>query len=238
MLSLVAAAALFTAPVAASADNKSIQGRTGLPTVFDGKDNVWMDHGDVELRVQGNNLYTIQDFVVKYPGPPLEKGDQMVKLGVREDYVREVKDADNKVNKIEATGFESFGVWVDGTRIPTSMTDWELNDKKDTATRWRQFSLNFRPGETKRLRIVSVAPLGREGTRRTVEFVSKDVGGWRDKPTFLDIRVNAPTGTTSRVVHVEPNPKTETEQTLRWTYKKASPNRDVFVLLPENYQGR
>jgi hypothetical protein len=232
-----AAALLCLAPIAARADHKEFRGRTGLPTVREGEHNVWIERGTVNLEVRGDNLYTTQEFKLHYPGGKLEKGKDQIKVAVREDYFRS-KDNAGDVTTSEAKGFISFGVWLDGRRVSTTTTPWEMNDRKNTATRWRNWWVNFGPGGIHTMRIVSISPLGWEGNRRTVQFVSKDLGRWRDKPDFLEVKVSLPGAMEARLAGLEPKPDNVNRAGVRWVYRKADPNRDVFVLLPSDYATR
>jgi hypothetical protein len=233
-----AAALLCLAPVAARAEHREFRGRTGLPTVREGENNVWIERGNVNLEVRGSNLYTTQDFRLHYPGGKLEKGKDQVQVAVREDYFRSKDGGAGDVTPAEARGFISFGVWIDNHRVNTTTTSWEMNDKKDTATRWRNWWINFGPGGVHTMRVVSISPLGWEGNRRSVQFVSKDLGRWRDKPDFLEIKVSLPGAMEARLAGLEPKPDDVNSKGIRWVYRKADPNRDVFIMLPSDYAPR
>src|SRR5258706_4035330 len=56
----------------ARADHKEIQGRTGLPKVVEGKNNVSIEKGVVYMDAIGSQLQTTQEFWLHYPGPRLE----------------------------------------------------------------------------------------------------------------------------------------------------------------------
>jgi hypothetical protein len=228
-------AMLCLTPAMAWADHRIIQGRTGLPTVREGGNNVWMERGTVMLDVSGNTLAVTQNFRLQYPGPPLEKGPQTIKVAVREDFYRATDNDASKVTTDEARGFTAFAVTVDGRRIAAQTEPWQLNDKQDTATRWRTWEITFRPGQTRRMQIVSRAPLGKEGNRRYGQFVSKDLGEWRGAPGFLEIRLRAPGTLESRLAALEPDPNDVNRRAARWVYRKARPHRDIYFQLPPGY---
>ena len=79
---------------------------------------------------------------------------------------------------------------------------------------------------------VKKAPLGQKGDRKTVEFVSKDVGHWRNAPDSLVIRYIPADGNSVKTVGIDPKPKEGSDEKIEWKYEKASPNRDVYVVLP------
>src|SRR2546421_6787940 len=134
---LLCACALLSVRVSASAQHKAYVGRTGLPTVFEGKKNVWVERGNVNLVVRGSNVYTYQDFRLHYPGGKLETGPEHCQVGVREDFFRSKDSGAGDVVEADLKGFSNFDVRIDGRRTPIEMKQWEINDKKDTATRWR-----------------------------------------------------------------------------------------------------
>jgi hypothetical protein len=224
-------AALSLAPLPSLAD-ESI-GRTGLPTVVEGKNQVWFQSEVAKLEVRGNELWVTQDVKMQYPGRDLEKEPTRIKVAVREDYYR--SKADGGADENNAKGFKSFAVSVDGSRAKVDRDPWTLNHNKDTATRWRSWWIGFQPGQTRKMRIVSVAPLGWQGNRRIVEFTSKDVGKWRGSPTYLEIRFMAPGKIEATLAGLEPKPNDQTRKGIRWVYRKASPNRDIFIMLPSTY---
>lgn len=229
-------ALLCVGPLTARADISEYVGRTGLPTVIEGKNEVWMERGNVVLEVRGNELWVTQDIKMHFPGPPVERDRTRIKVAVREDYHHAGDDRD--VTPGIARGFRRFTVTVDGRKADTERDNWIINEKKDTATRWRSWWIGFQPGQVRRMRIVSVSPLGREGNHRTVEFVAKDVGHWRRSPDLLEIRFEAPGRIETRVAGIEPKPDNQTRRGARWVYRKASPNRDIFIMLPNSYSNR
>jgi hypothetical protein len=226
---------LCLTPVMARADHRMIQGRTGLPTVREGGNDVWMERGAVTLDVVGNALVVTQDFRLQYPGRSLETKPQRLQIAVREDFYRATDNDAPKVTTDEARGFTAFAVSMDGRQIATRTEPWQLNDKQDTATRWRTWHVTFRPGQTRRMRIVSRAPLGREGNRRFAQFVSKDLGEWRGAPDYLEIRLRAPGTLESRLTALEPDPNDVNRRAARWVYRKSRPHRDIYFQLPPGY---
>jgi hypothetical protein len=88
------------------------------------------------------------------------------------------------------------------------------------------------------LRIVSRAPLGRQGEKPWVSFIAKDLGHWRDVPDYLEIKLSAPGSAETRLAGLEPNPARLNSGGIRWIYRKANPDRDTFVLLSSGYYGR
>src|SRR5437899_1091866 len=112
----------------AQADHKKIQGRTGLPKVIEGKNNVSIEKGVVYMDAAGSQLQTTQEFWLHYPGPPLEKGVQHIRVAVREDYYRgrDIKPAP-PVTTFEAKGFTKFNVYMDGRKIETMAEPWKVN---------------------------------------------------------------------------------------------------------------
>ena len=216
-------------------DHKTIRGRTGLPLVRDGAGNVWMERGVVQMNVSGNTLATTQDFRLHYPGPPLEKGKQTITVALREDFFRSTDNDAPKVTIDEAKGFTSFAVTVDGQSISARTTAWKLNDKADTATRWREWEITFRPDQVRKMRIVTRAPLGDEGNRKYVEFRSKDVADWRDAPTYLELRFSAPGKAESQLAALEPRPNNVNVNAVQWVLRNARPRRDIYLQMPLGY---
>jgi hypothetical protein len=233
-----AAASVLFLPIAARADHKKYEGRTGLPTVRESKGNVWIERGDVTLNVQGTNLVTTQTFHLHYPSGKLEKGMDRIQVAVREDFFRSKDDGAGDVSTSEARGFSRFSASVDGRRQSVTMEPWQINDKKDTATRWRSWWVTFTPGNVHTMTIASTAPLGWYGGHRTVEFVAKDLGGWRDLPDQLEIRLKTPGSTEARLAGLEPKPDDQNRRAVRWVYKKVQPKRDIFIMLPPDYPSR
>jgi len=238
LLTICAAAILSITPLCVLADHKEYQGRTGLPTVLEGKDKVWMEKGLAALEVRGNDLWVTQDVKMRYPGPDVEKNGTRIKVAVREDYYRSKDGGAGDVSPAEAKGFRSFNVTIDGRKAASSAEPWTINDKNDTATRWRTVWVDFRPGQVRQMRIVSAAPIGRDGNHRIVEFRSKDVGHWRESPDYLEIRFKAPGSTEAVLAGLEPKPNDQNRRAVRWVYRKASPNRDIFIMLPDSYPAR
>lgn len=234
-LAVSALVVLCLTPAMARAEKKTIRGRTGLPLVRAGGGNVWMEHGNVNISVSGNTTTVTQDFRLSYPGPPLETGPQKITVEVREDYFRSIDNDAPKVSKGEAKGFSSFAVTVDGRQVNARTGAWMLNDKEDTATRWRSWDINFRPKQVHRMRIVTRAPLGQQENRKYIEFRSKDVADWREAPALLEIRFRAPGKLESRLGGVEPKPNDVNPRAIRWVYRKSRPRRDIFVQLPPGY---
>lgn len=232
MLFVGAATLLCMAPFGAKADHKMYQGRTGLPSVKAGNGNVWVERANVNLEVRGSNLVTTQEFRLHYPGGKLEKGMDQIQVGVREDYFRATDNNAGDVTESEAKGFNSFDVSMDGRKLRTTVEPWRINDKKDTATRWRNWWITFSPGKVHTMRVVSSAPLGWEEGKRTVEFVSKDLGHWRDLPDVLEIRFMAPGRTEARVAGLEPKPDNINRNAVRWIYRKMQPKRNIYIQLP------
>lgn len=233
-----AAVSLLFLPLAACADHNEYQGRTGLPTVLDSQGNVWLERGNVNLDVRGTNLRVTQSFRLHYPGGKLEQGRDRIQVAVREDYFRSKDNGAGDISRADARGFSSFNVRVDGQPVAVSMKPWELNDKKDTATRWRTFWIRFTPGNVHTLTIASTAPLGWKGGHRTVEFVTKDLGGWRDLPDYLEVKLNTPGQSEARLAGLEPKPDSQSRNGIRWVYRKMQPKRDIFVMLPPDFPSR
>ncbi|MCC6730302.1 MAG: hypothetical protein IT208_13275 [Chthonomonadales bacterium] len=228
---MAAGALLCTAPAMAQDVSHMVRGRTGLPTVREGEGRIWMERGVVNMNVRDDQIRTVQTFRLQYPGPPLEHDPLRAKIAVREDFFRK-GEGKGDVTLGQARGFSSFAVWIDGQRVPSEKTSWELNDARDTATRWRNFRLDFRPGQRHYLRIVSVAPVGWQGAHPVIDFVSKDLGHWRGVPDYLELKVSAPGTMEARVDGIEPKPTNVSAGGIRWVYRKAVPDRDVFVMLP------
>src|SRR5258708_9038073 len=220
----------------ARADHKEIQGRTGLPKVIEGKNNVSIEKGVVYMDAVAGELMITQEFWLHYPGPPLERGVQPIRVAVREDYYRgrDIKPAP-PVTTFEAKGFTKFNVYMDGRKIETMAEPWKVNSKRDTASRLRTWDVTFMPGETRRMKIVSRAPLGDEVDRKYAEFVSKDVGNWRGKPDYIEIRFHAPGKTDAKGAGLEPRPKDIKQPAIRRGYTKGAPNPDRHVHAPHEY---
>lgn len=223
--------AALLVPLAAQADHAVIQGRTGFPSVRDGKDKVWMERGAAQWAVQGRDLVTTQEFRLRYPGGKLEKKPVELTVTVREDYYRSRENGAPEVTLAEAKGFTSFGASLDGRRLTSDTEEWRLNEKKDTATRYRVLHVRFQPNQVRRLHIVSRAPLGREDNRAYAQFVTKDVGGWRTVPDALDVRFTAPRSVLAGLGGVEPAPDDRNGRSLHWKYRKVMPKRDLLVRL-------
>ena len=226
-----AAALLSIMAAGARADHAMVQGRTGLPTVRDGQEKIWIENGTVEIQPNDKDLTVTQTLDLRYPGAPLENNALVAKIAVREDYYRAIDKDTPTVKEVEAKGFADFDVTVDGEKVVSTTEPWKINDKKDTATRWRVWTVNFEPGQLRHVKITSRAPLGEKGDRKVVEFVSKDVGHWRQAPDNLVIRY-IPADGGVKTVGVEPKPKEGDSQKIEWKYEKASPNRDVYIVLP------
>lgn len=235
---LGACALLSLAAAGARADHAMVQGRTGLPTVRDGQEKIWIENGTVELQPVDGDLLVTQNLDLRYPGAPLENKPLVAKIAVREDYYRAIDKDTPTVKEVEAKGFDDFKVTVDGEQASSTTEAWKINDKKDTATRWRVWVVNFEPGQLRHVKITSRAPLGEKGDRKVVEFVSKDVGHWRQAPDNLVIRYIPADGSGVRTVGVEPKPKDGDNQKIEWKYEKASPNRDVYIVLPPSYSSK
>ena len=234
-----AAAILMLACCSALADHKEIRGRTGLPRVLDGKNKVTIERGVIHLDTVGQQLAVTQEFWLHYAGPPAETGMDHITVALREDYFRGRDIVGSpEVTVVEARGFTSFSVYMDGHSLQAMSNPWTVNQKKDTATRWRTWEITFKPGETRRMKIITHAPLGEEVDRKFVQFVTKDVGNWRGRPDYLEIRFSAPGDTEARVAGLEPRPKDINSRAVRWVYRKASPNRDVYIQLPPEFSRR
>ena len=232
----IVSAVFALAAVPALADHAWFQGRTGLPTVRDAKNDVWMERGLVHLRVVGNTLEVTQDFRLRMPGPGLEKAGKAATIAFREDYYRGHHEGATPMTRQLAQGFTRWRAWIDGSRANPMITEWEMNDKKDTATRWRNLRLHFYPGQMRTVKVVSVSPLGKDVNHRTIEFVSKDLGHWRGNPDYLEIRVTMPGVTEAFLTTLEPKAESVGRNGIRWVYRKADPNRDVMIKLPEDWR--
>ena len=237
LLAGAAASTLFL-PLSARAEHKMYEGRTGLPTVRESKGNVWLERGDVILNVRGTNLLTTQTFRLHYPSGKLEKGMDRIQVAVREDFFRSKDNGAGDVNVSDARGFTNFSASVDGRSQSVTSEPWQINEKKDTATRWRSWWVTFTPGKVHTMTVTSTAPLGWDGGHRTVEFVTKDLGGWRDLPDQLEIRLKTPGSTEAHLAGLEPKPNDQNLRAVRWVYKKVQPKRDIFIMLPPDYPSR
>jgi hypothetical protein len=71
-LILLGGAALILAPLSARADHAWFHGRTGLPTVREAQEKIWMERGLVHLKVIGNSLEVTQDLLSKRAPEPRE----------------------------------------------------------------------------------------------------------------------------------------------------------------------
>lgn len=226
---------LALTPALALANHNSIQGRTGLPKVTEGTGKVWMENGVVRLNVSGNSLMTTQTYRLHYPGAPEENNPRRITVQIREEYFRDKEGGESDVTASEAKGFRSFSVMVDGRRVDTMRSDWDINDKKDTATRWRSWSINFKPGQVHRMEIMTSAPLGENENRKFFQFASKDLRDWRSSPDRLEIRFSAPGTLESRMGGLEPKPNNVNSRAAQWVYTKERPRRDIYAQLPPNY---
>jgi hypothetical protein len=227
----ICAGALLWLAANAQAVQEHLQGRSGLPTVRKGGGAVWMERGSVVLRYGHGALEITQNYRLHYPGPPLERGAQTIQVAVREDYFRALNGGP-EVTEGEAKGFTTFQVRADGRKVQATAEPWELNEKKNTATRWRVWNMTFKPGQVRSLRITSRAPLGRRGSRPYFMFITKDLGGWRSNPDVIEIRFTAPGSLETRLDGAEPKPADINSRAVRWVFRKKHPARDIFVLLP------
>ncbi len=231
-LALAAAGAiLLLAPLGARADSGWQAGRTGLPTVRDGGEKVWMEHDFVRLDVRGNDLYTQQEVRLHCPGPPIQKDPVRIQVGVRDDFWEGNAQGITPFTVDKAEAFKQFDVWVDGQKIDPTPTDWQLNQKGDTATRWMTWYIDFAPGQRHEMRIETLAPLGRVNGRPTVQFVTKDVGHWRDVPDLINITLSASGLHSTDLVSLDPKP-TMQGRNVHWVFRKVQPKRDIVVSLP------
>ena len=227
-------ALLFVPSAAAHATEFAmVRGRTGLPKVIRGHNEVRMDQGVVHMSLRGKTMVVTQDFKVEYPAN--EDEPKSIEIAVREDYYRSRKHDRPPVHVSEARGFTDFAIYCDGRRSDYAVTPWSVNDKRDTATRWRTFTMNFAPGDVRNLRIVSEAPIGEYVDRAFIQFVSKDVDGWRGEPAYLEIRLAAPGTTEAHVAGLEPRATNINRRGIRWVYRHHKPSRDVYIQLPPEY---
>jgi hypothetical protein len=224
------------APVMAQEFRGFVQGRTGLPTVWEEKENVRIEQGKVDLQVAGKNLHVKQDFWLHYPGPPTETGPIRARFAVREDYFRTLDQSEKSLLVDELKGFTSFKVHADSYRVWPMAERWEWNDRKDTATRWRNWYMTFYPGQTRRMVIHSVAPLGTYNGQRMIDFVSKDLGHWRGSPEYLQIRALLPGASETMLATLEPDANAINRGAIRWVYRDKDPDRDVRLILPASYR--
>jgi len=219
-------------PAMAGAD-MTIQGRTGLPTVREGQGQIWMHKGNVELKPGQGDLIVNQEYTLRLPGPPVKAMPVRAQIAVREDYFRSRDGHMPSVTSVEARGFQDFDVFVDGQPVGVSVEPWHINAKGDTATRWRVWNMDFAPGQEHQMQIVSRAPLGEENGRAFIEFVSKDLGHWRESPDALVIRYVPEESGTVAVAALAPKPGEHDSRQVEWIYRKGSPSRDIYILLPE-----
>lgn len=226
---------LLTGALAASAQRDMAAGRTGLPTVKAGGEKVWMESGVATLHVVGGNLQTSQDYTLHYPGPPAETKPERIHIGIRDDFYQAKGPSTPDVTMANARGLSRLQVWIDGRREPTIASAWDVNDKKDTATRWHTWWVNFRPGQRHTMRIVTEAPLAIQDGRPAASFITKDLGHWRDVPDLLDIRLRGPKPMLNDLLGLEPKPEVWGSDGVHWVYRKVEPKRDVLALLPAGY---
>jgi hypothetical protein len=187
------------------------------------------------MNASGHSLRTSQNFRLQYPGPPLEKGPQRITIGVREDYFRSRELHGPRVTEGEARGFTSFGLFVDGRETSATVGHWTVNEKGDTATRWRTWTMAFKPGQIRRVHIQSRAPLGRDYNRMYAQFRSQDLGGWRGAPNYLELRFSAPGSEESRLAALSPRPNQVNPNAVQWVYRKGRPHRDIYLQMPIGY---
>src|SRR5579872_6322385 len=112
-LFLGAATMLCLTALTARAQTKMYQGRTGLPTVKEGSEKIWIERGTVSLEVRGGDLYVTQDYRLHYPGGKIEKGMDRSRVAVREDFFRSTDNHVPPVTAADAKGFTRFAVWID-----------------------------------------------------------------------------------------------------------------------------
>jgi hypothetical protein len=224
------------APAQAQDFRGFVQGRSGLPTVWEEKENIWIEQGKVELRAAGKNLHIKQDFWLTYPGRPLETESIRARIAVREDYFRTLDQSEKSLKPGELKGFTSFKVQADKWRVWPMAAAWEHNDRKDTATRWRNWYMTFHPGQTRHMVIHSVAPLGNYNGRQLVDFIAKDLGHWRDAPKSLEIRAVLPGASETMLAALEPDASRLSRGAIRWFYREKDPDRDIRLILPAGYR--
>jgi hypothetical protein len=234
-ITLCALAAVCIAPLAAQAADKEYVGRTGLPTVREGKNEVWLERGLVTLKVDGDKLRITHTYRFKYPGAPTETGSEKVKMAIREDYFRDKSNGPIDPSTATTT-FDSYSITVDDQTVNDEADSWVHNDKKDTATRWHNWWMTFNPGESHTVRIETVAPLGWDGVNRYVHFVTKDLGGLRKDPDYVEIRFEGPDNARPVLAGLEPKPSDRSQQAARWVYRKSNPSRDIMIKLPASYR--
>jgi hypothetical protein len=192
-----------------------------------------MEQAAVRLYAEGSTLRAEQDYRLRFPGGKLEKNSQIITVAVREDFFRKREKGDSPVTASEAKGLKSISVTIDGKKSALGTDDWAINDRGDTATRWRHWEMTFKPGLSHRLRIASTGPLGKKGGERFVQFVTKDLGHWRAAPDVLEVKLKLPNRMEAHVAGVEPKPTDISSGGIRWVWRKATPSRDIFVLLPK-----
>src|SRR5438874_9300688 len=84
-LVMLTGAVMALSPNMARADHAWFHGRTGLPTLREAQNKIWMERGMVHLNVVGDTLEVTLDFRLSMPGPPLEKGPRTARIEFRED---------------------------------------------------------------------------------------------------------------------------------------------------------
>ena len=232
-----AVCALVCFAVAANAQVKRIQGRTGFPKVWDGHDNVYVKKGVADLRVSRGNLIVEQNFTLQYPGGKVETGPHSQRVGIKEEFYR-ARQTSDRLTEADAKGFTRFGVWIDGRQVTAETDDWKVNREGDAVTRWRFWQMSFAPGQTRRMKIVTEAPMGWHGNKRYIQFFSKDLAGWRRKPDYLEVAIHLPQSSAASLAALEPRPQVFSDGVLRWIYRDSQPKRDVYILLPSTYAHR
>ncbi len=227
---LLSALLVGTVAAAHAVDQQDIRGRTGLVSVRSGERKVSATKATVVMKAGRSSVNTVQ--TLRLEMPKSEQTSATIELAVREDYYRARVSGDKPVSTREARGFTSFSASVDGRSASTQREGWRMNKKNDTATRWRVLKISFRPGQSHTVRIETAAPLGHQGSRRYIQFVTKDMSGFKDVPGVLEIKLAAPGTLEGKVDGVEPETTDISKNAIRWVYRKAMPDRDVYVLFP------
>src|SRR5207248_931117 len=101
---LVAASLLLLAPLRARAEYQWEAGRTGLPTVREGGETVWLDHAYVHLQVIGHDLLTRQDIGMQRPGLNMRSTPVRIRIAVRDDYFRSQGNGEPPLRMANAHG--------------------------------------------------------------------------------------------------------------------------------------
>jgi hypothetical protein len=218
---LIFAASAAAAVLGSSAAGDEIRGRTGLPSMKGAI--VHARSIDVVVRQVGSRLSVNQTIKLETGG----KDARSFEMTWREDDYRS-----EGIRTDDGRGFSRMRISVDGKTVTPTSTAWKSNAKGDTITRRHTIPIQSAPKKRHVVIFSAESGMGVRGSRPVIEFVAKDLGGFAGPPDRLQVRIELPRNAAANVDGVEPKPTDISRNGMRWVWTKASPKRDIFVLLP------